>query len=414
MPITENVRGNQMRNGVLGKSTFTILAFVLCFTALGHGAGATAAQAVWNDVQRIVAVGDVHGDYDGYREVLEESGLINKRGNWIGGATHLVQAGDIPDRGPDTAAVIRHLQALEKQAKAAGGRVHALIGNHEALNILGDLRYVHPGEYRALKGPRARSLRQAYYRQTLEALADTDPRVNDRTFREQWMDAHPLGWVEHRQHWHPQGEFGSWVVSHNAVIKINGTLFVHGGLGPAMLDLTLQEINDQIRRELSSASGTGAEPTQLLADAEEGPLWYRGFAQEETDSTEAHLEAVLSHFEADRIVMGHTPGFGTILPRFRGRAIAIDSGISAHYGSHRAALLMENGGLYVLQKQQQVPLPHTAAEEITYLRTMVALNPSMGRLAQRLDALEAQIGQQGPTGSPVTTKDFGVTARSED
>ncbi|MBT5724208.1 MAG: protein-tyrosine-phosphatase, partial [Gammaproteobacteria bacterium] len=110
----------------------------------------SAAKDVFKGVDRIVAVGDLHGDYDQYIKVLTTNGLVDEQLRWQGGKTHFVQLGDVVDRGPDSLRIIRHLMKLEKEAKKKGGRVHVLIGNHEVMNIQNDLRYVHPGEYSAL------------------------------------------------------------------------------------------------------------------------------------------------------------------------------------------------------------------------------------------------------------------------
>ena len=93
---------------------------------------------IWTGVERTVAVGDVHGDYDQLAAVLKSAGLIDEQGNWSGGKTHLVQNGDVLDRGPDSRKAMDLLMRLEKQAAEAGGYVHALIGNHEAMNVYGD------------------------------------------------------------------------------------------------------------------------------------------------------------------------------------------------------------------------------------------------------------------------------------
>ena len=82
----------------------------------------------WTGVERVVAIGDIHGDYANYIAVLEAAGLVDRKGKWSGGETHLVQVGDIPDRGPDTQEIIKHIRKLAKQAKRKGGRVHSLIG----------------------------------------------------------------------------------------------------------------------------------------------------------------------------------------------------------------------------------------------------------------------------------------------
>ena len=139
-------RFSRWRSTQLGR---WLLASVIVAIAL-PGLAATI-QDDWQGVARIVAIGDIHGDYDNYMAVLKNAGVVNRRGRWAAGKTHVVQVGDIPDRGPDTLKIIEHLQKLEKQAKKAGGRLHLLIGNHEHMNIMGDLRYVHPGEYEAFE-----------------------------------------------------------------------------------------------------------------------------------------------------------------------------------------------------------------------------------------------------------------------
>jgi hypothetical protein len=102
---------------------------------------------VYTGVERVVAVGDVHGDVDALKEVLRLAGLIDAKDRWVGGKAHLVQTGDIPDRGDHTRAAFELLMRLEVEARKAGGRVHPLLGNHELMNMRGDLRYVTPGEF---------------------------------------------------------------------------------------------------------------------------------------------------------------------------------------------------------------------------------------------------------------------------
>src|SRR5690242_4497075 len=95
---------------------------------------APPAPASYSGVQRVVAIGDIHGDYEKFLAVLHLCQLTRPEGGqerWIAGATHLVQTGDVLDRGPDSKKVMDLLMRLETQAQQAGGRVHALIGNHE-------------------------------------------------------------------------------------------------------------------------------------------------------------------------------------------------------------------------------------------------------------------------------------------
>ena len=141
------------------------------------GVAAPPIQNVWSGVDRVVAVGDVHGDYEQFTAVLASAGLIDGNGDWVGGRTRLVQTGDVVDRGPDSKAVMDLLMKLEKQAAAAGGGVHCLIGNHEAMDVYGDLRYVSPGEYSSYAPASAAPGRISYdsARTRLTSAAKPDP-----------------------------------------------------------------------------------------------------------------------------------------------------------------------------------------------------------------------------------------------
>ena len=133
-----------------------VLALVCC-------AGTLHAQSIRSEfeaVDRIVAIGDVHGAYDTFVANLKATGLVDDALDWIGGKTHLVQTGDVLDRGPHSRKAIDLLMKLEPEAEAAGGRVHALIGNHEFFNAVGALDYVSDAELEAFAGVRDRVLRK--------------------------------------------------------------------------------------------------------------------------------------------------------------------------------------------------------------------------------------------------------------
>ncbi len=346
---------------------------------------AQQSQYEFSDVARIVAVGDIHGDYENFKAVLLEAGLIDKRGNWVAGKTHFVQMGDLPDRGPDTDQVIKHMKKLQRQAKAAGGRVHPLIGNHEAMNMLGDLRYVHADEYAAFRTSKSRTLRSNYYKGEVERLKSLDRNfAADKAFSKQWQEAHPLGYVEHRLAWHPTGEIGSWVLENSAVIKINNTLFLHGGISPALLSMSIEQINSQIKSELRGNLGE----SQGLSESDDSPLWYRGLASNPEVEEVAHVDAVLQAFDVERIVLGHTPGYGIVLPRFEGKVIIIDTGISSYYGGHLASLLIEGDAYYAVHADQKLLLPTTNSEILPYLKRASALEGPTPALVHLMDSMQ--------------------------
>jgi len=313
------------------------------------------AQDEWQNVDRVVAVGDLHGDYGQYVRILKLNGLVDKRLRWTGGNTHLVQMGDVPDRGPDTLKIIRHLMKLEREARRAGGYVHALIGNHEAMNIEGDLRYTSPGEFSVLVTRRSKSLQQDYLNRVFEYMLESHPELADT--KDETMaglaEQFPLGYVEHRRLWEPQQEIANWVARHNAVIKIDRSLFVHGGIDPHNALMPITEINDEIRTTLSGSLPFAAGN---LADAEDGPLWYRGLAQHTADIEQQPLAQMLEYYDVDRIVIAHTRTEGNIVSRFDGLVIMVDVGISAAYGSHTANLVIEAQSLSAMTPDGKVPI----------------------------------------------------------
>ncbi len=330
----------------------------LFWVALSAAASANAQNSTseWNGIDRIVAVGDIHGDFAAFRKLLIETGIINKRNRWIAGETHFVQVGDVPDRGPDSRKAMDLLMKLEKQALKAGGRVHALIGSHEAMNVAGDLRYVDAGEYKAFVDRKSRRRREAFYQNTIKYLQDTQEPENlpvfDENYKAQWLARYPLGYVEHRLAWSPQGKYGQWVLGHNTAIKINDTLFVHGGISPQYQERSLDELNTTIRTEL--AQGETIADTATVND-QLGPLWYRGLSGvEETCQTQQQLEALLAVQQAKRIVVAHTPNAGVVLARYGARVIVVDVGLSAHYGGARAALIIEGDKISVMHQGQRL------------------------------------------------------------
>src|SRR5438477_3859161 len=183
---------------------------------------AAASSCEFDEVERVVAVGDVHGAYDRFIEILQVTGLIDEKLKWLGGKTHLVQIGDVVDRGPDSRKALDFLKKLAGEASSAGGRVHQLIGNHEAMRIIGDFRYVTSGEYAAFATSDSEKLRREF----IEAQPKED--------RDRLLQSTPLGWVEMAREFDKNGHYGSYIRDLNAVVKINGVVFLHGGISPAV------------------------------------------------------------------------------------------------------------------------------------------------------------------------------------
>lgn len=374
------------------RSRWLPLAAVVVIAACLLNPSAARAEDTWENVGRIVAIGDVHGDYEQFVTLLRQSGLIDEKEDWTGGATHLVQTGDVPDRGPDTRKVMDLLMKLEGQARKSKGYVHALIGNHEAMNVYGDLRYVHPGEYAAFQTPRSEQVRERAYEEYVRRIKDTQPREQwpdfEGGYRALWEKEYPLGYFEQRQAFSTNGKYGKWIIDHNVIVKINGILFLHGGIGPNYAASIVPEINKQAREAFRNFNDLKGG---LLVDSE-GPLWYRGLANNEEAAEGPHLEAVLKNFGAKRIVIGHTPTAGTVIPRFGGRVLMIDVGLSAAYGRRLACLVVEGGEFYSLHRGEKLPLPaDSGAALLEYLKKAASLDPQPSPLLPLITSLESRL-----------------------
>jgi len=354
----------------------------------------------WSGVERVIAIGDLHGDYERYISVMRSAGLIDHRDKWSGGKTHLVQTGDIPDRGADTRKIIDHLVKLRRQAKKKGGYVHMLIGNHEAMNVIGDLRYVIEGEFSAFTTRKSVELREKLWSQQVEWL-----RTNTLTFEEldlvayraEWEQKVPLGWIEHRQGWGIDGEYGSLVNNNPVAIKINDTMFLHGGISAAYCKFSLQSLTEQL---LEAMANYDREVTTIVNDPL-GPIWYRGLAQEdEAGIFSQTLDNILNRYGAKRIVIGHTPTGGVVWPRFDQRVVVNDTGIANHYGAHKGVLELTPAGATAIYDERRIPLPVDNSDRIDYLRAVIEADSNNAQLKERLAEMLAPPVQES-TDTPV-------------
>jgi hypothetical protein len=363
--------------------TLKILASSLCLLGLSalpvHGND-------WyvEDAGKIVAVSDVHGAYDAMVATLRNTGVLDAELAWSGGTSRLVIVGDLLDRGPRSRDAMDLLMRLEDEAKAAGGYVHILIGNHEAMNLLGDLRYVSKEEYAAFAEDEASEHRDRWFRAWLRR--QPMPRDNI-ALRERFDETFPPGFFALREAFGTEGKYGSWLLTKASVAVINKTAFVHGGLSPVITEYGLDGLNTALQKQLAAyvsametlfeaeillQTDTYYEYPDILANympslddspevlaalesikrldeeslfATDGPLWYRAHVGC-SPIIEAHrLDAVLAAIGADRVVIGHTPTpTRTVLQRFGGRLIEVDTGMLNFYyrGSGNALVLSGN------------------------------------------------------------------------
>lgn len=370
------------RRSTLSAAASAAVALVACLAApFGH---AQQQQWRWTDVPRVVVVGDVHGAYDALVEVLQGTGLIGSDLHWTGSSTHFVSLGDLLDRGAEARRVLDLVMQLESEALAAGGRVHVLLGNHELMNLTGDLRYVAPGDYAAFAPDEGSAVRAAAY----AAYAAAAPPGDSAATRAEFDAAYPPGFFARQAAFAPNGRYGAWLLSLPTLLVINDIVYVHGGLPPVVAELGL-DLNSKVRADLdrylalrdrlaaqgvlsafdrrsdvetaraalaSSPPEVAPQLTELvaLADATElglaGPHWYRGSVYCKPQLEEPTLEAALEQLRARRAIVGHTPtGDRRVRALYDGRLVMADTGmLSEYFGGRPAALVLEGTVLEVL------------------------------------------------------------------
>jgi hypothetical protein len=326
--------------------TVCLRAALTAIVAVAMAAADYRSTAASAEAARIVAIGDVHGAAESFAAILKKAGLIDGQQRWAGGKAVLVQTGDMSDRGTGMRAALDLLMALEEQARKAGGRVHAILGNHEVMNLVGETRDGTPEIFATFGGEAA--MREAFG---------------------------------------PRGRYGKWLRSKPVIAEIDDSIFLHGGINLTFSDASVAEINRRARRELAewdagvkwleqrklvSASpkfldaveAARVELERLATTAREhpdtpetarillplinigtsslfspdGPLWYRGFSTWSDAEGAQRIADVLKKLGGKRFVTGHTVQSNRrITERFDGRLFLIDTGM--FFPSGRASAL---------------------------------------------------------------------------
>jgi hypothetical protein len=244
-------------------------------------------------VDSLYVVGDTHGEFTALVTGLRRAGLVDDALRWSGGRRHLAFAGDLTDRGPDVLRLLWFVYRLEQEAAAAGGQVHVVLGNHETMVVMGDLRYVHPKEV---------------------AVAELHGVPYDRL-------------IDIRE-----TVLGRWLATKPAVMRIDRALIAHGGVAQEFAELGVRGIDRLLARYMADdafyfrAAPAAGRRDSLAHRAREdffthprSVFWHREYVQ--TDTAADELRAVLRRVGAEVHVVGHT-AVPHIQPRYDGRLIA--------------------------------------------------------------------------------------------
>ncbi len=330
---------------------------------------------------RVVAVGDLHGGFEAFLGILRETAVVDESGAWSDPRACLIQVGDVADRGGQPRMIYEFLMELQREAP---GRVEMLLGNHEVMNVVGDLRYTERAEFEAFAAEETAEERAAGFEAFLRSGASAGDLEADRR---EFDVRYPAGWFAHRRAFSPEGRYGAWLLERPAIRLVDGTLYVHGGIGKEVAREGVEGTNARVaeevreyvrlRRRLVAAGVVGElEPfresfwsvrsrlreAELAAEerpapawvedarrflalddglpfSRSGPLWDRSLADDDLSALLEMLPPLLSRLGAERVVVGHTTQEdGRIRVRAGGRVFLIDTGAGPAFEGRASAL----------------------------------------------------------------------------
>ena len=264
---------------------------------------------------RTLVMSDPHGRLDCVVSLLQGNGVIDKDLHWSYGQDRLVVIGDIFDRGNDVTAIFWLLYQLQQEAADAGGEVCLFLGNHEPMELSGDIRYAKP-KYKVL--------------------------------------ARELG-IPYRELMGANSELGRWLATWNTIGIIEDNLYVHGGLGKDFYDwdLPIPGVNRKMSEALfmRNKDRKAKNDTLNFLYGSYGPIWYRGLVQKEAKRRPVAvdtLDLLRGRYGVRHIIVGHTI-FRDVSTFYDGRVIDVNVDNAVNRKKRRGrALLIEDGRYYVV------------------------------------------------------------------
>lgn len=265
---------------------------------------------------KMYVISDIEGNFAAFRKLLQAGKVIDENFNWIYGDGHLVLIGDFVDRGDQVTEVLWLIYALEEKARAAGGYVHYVLGNHEIMVMSGDHRYV-------------------------------NPKYNDNAMR--------IG-IHLMTLYGADTEIGRWLRTKNVVERVGNILFVHGGISRQVnnMPINISKINELARPFYADTTFMYpyAETDTLYQDV--GPFWYRGYFVGQTATASQVIDSTFDKFRVNKVVVGHTPLRDTVSVWYNGKLINVDT---PHAKGKTEALLVEGSAYYRVKPDgERIPL----------------------------------------------------------
>ena len=262
-------------------------------------------KAEYSMPKKLLIMSDFEGNFGGLRKMLQANKVIDENLDWIYGEGHLVFIGDLVDRGDQVTEVLWLIYSLEEKAKKAGGYVHYVLGNHEIMNLSGDLRYLNPKYVE-----------------------------NAKLMNRHFMTLYGVN-----------SELGRWLRSKNIMEKVGSFTFMHGGISPEItrMDIDIWNINNMARGFYDDTLYVYPNPKVDTIYGEKGPFWYRGYYTKPDSAVDTEIAESLSKFHVKHVVTGHTIVADTVSMWYGGKVFNVDT---HHQKGHSEALMVEGKSIY--------------------------------------------------------------------
>jgi FOG: Ankyrin repeat len=262
------------------------------------------------EYSRVLAVGDVHGEFDSLVVLLRNNHVIDNNNQWSYGNGFLVFIGDLFDRGNKVTETLWLVYRLQHEARNFGGDVFVLLGNHDLMELTGDTRYLN-SKYLTLCSKNG---------------------------------------IEYKDLFTKEYVLGNWIRNQKSIIRIGNLLFSHAGVSPSLLrhNFSLLTINRLVNQFLNIEDLDGFERERFLfLTGEMGLFWYRGYFMESLYGPQViqnDVDAVNKYFGIKQQIIGHTEVV-SISPTYNNSVIPINVPFNSPV-SRLQALFIENDRFY--------------------------------------------------------------------
>lgn len=359
----------------------------------------TAHKSYYPTQNRIIVIGDVHGDLDKLIDCLilgkciklptntkipttsERTNLnmFNYFNNikWIGNDTYVVQLGDQIDRIRPTEwdknkvavgsgikdegsslHIFYLLWYINTLAKKSNGRVISILGNHEFMNVEADYRYVSPYEFNEYY-----TAFNKFYNGNIRSENEDQELITNIKLETSKIDNVPKGYLERRIAFNPRGIIANFfALNYKTIIQIGKWVFVHAGLTMnCCRNTNICKINNAVSRFLLDIDTQKNKQVYKKCvnseNSDNSPVWNRDFGESNGDEREnrqlnGKYSLLLGEFnkfnsdyhekykmpKAEYLGIGHTPQFFEekgINSTCNGKVWRCDVGMSKAFGNEK-------------------------------------------------------------------------------